>query len=194
MYIDLSSNQGTIDFKKLGQKKDLDGVILRSTTQNGKLDVRAIEYYNGTLQNLPDIEEISFYKFSYAFDYHNARMECAKTLWALSRNGLHFDYLYLDIEKHGRDYTKEEASAVILGYVDEMSKQDILPKLRLYCNYNYLKNIIDQYWYCIPIWLARYNKTLGDTLGANVVLWQYTSKGQVEGINGNVDLSMGVTI
>lgn len=197
MYLDISSNQGRIDWKTLAENNRglINGVILRSTTQNNKLDVRTMENYNGILHNLSDIDEISVYKFSYARDYIGARVECRKCLDELNKHGVHFDFLYLDLEGFGgRDYTREEANAVILGYMDEIREDNIFiaSKLRLYFNYNYLKNIIDPYWRRIPIWLARYNSTMGDIFDANVVLWQYTSTGKIDGISGNVDLSREV--
>lgn len=192
MYIDISSNQGEINWQEVKTVEGINGIILRATTKNNKLDVRTIENYNGILHNMSDIDDISVYKFSYARDYIGARVECRKCLDELSKHGVHFDYLYLDLEGFGgRDYTTEEANAVIVGYMDEMHQGNIFiaSKLRLYFNYNYLKNIIDPIWRQFPIWLARYNATMGDTFGANIVLWQYTSTGQIAGINGNVDIS-----
>ena len=195
MYLDISSNQNKIDWKTLAENNRglINGVILRSTTQNNKLDVRTIENYNGILHNLSDIDEISVYKFSYARDYVTARVECRKCLTELKKHGVHFDFFYLDLEGFGgRDYTREESNAVILGYMDEMRIYGYSNKFRLYFNYNYLKIIIDPIWREIPIWLARYNDTMGDTFGANIVLWQYTSRGRIDGIKTNVDLSREV--
>lgn len=193
MYLDISSNQGVIDWQAVKTNEGINGVILRATTKNDKLDVRTIENYNGILHNMSDIDEISVYKFSYARDYIGARVECRKCLDELKGHGVHFDYFYLDLEGFGgRDYTREESNAVILGYMDELRFNGDFSKFRLYFNYNYLKNIIDPIWRQIPLWLARYNATMGDTFGANVVLWQYTSTGHVNGINGNVDISREV--
>lgn len=190
MYLDISSNQGAIDWQAVKTNEGINGVILRATTKNNLLDVRTIQNYNGILHNMSDIDEISVYKFSYARDYIGARVECRKCLDELKGHGVHFDYFYLDLEGwDGRDYTREESNAVILGYMDELRFNGDFSKFRLYFNYNYLKNIIDPIWRDIPLWLARYNSTMGDTFGANVVLWQYTSTGHVLGINGNVDIS-----
>lgn len=191
MYLDISSNQGKIDWAAV--PKDVSGVILRGTTKNDKLDTRLIENYNGILHNLSDVDELSIYKFSYAWDYVTARAECYKCLKALKFNGIHFDYFYLDLESHdGKDYTREQATAVIMGYMHELAFNGDFSKFRLYFNYNYLKNIIDPIWRDIPLWLARYNNVMGDDLGANIVLWQYSSTGRIAGINGNVDLSRKV--
>lgn len=193
MYLDISSNQAKINWQEVKTNEGINGIILRATTKNNKLDVRTIENYNGILHNMSDIDEISVYKFSYARDYIGARVECRKCLDELKGHGVHFDFFYLDLEGFGgRDYTREESNAVILGYMDELRFNGDFSKFRLYFNYNYLKNIIDPIWRQIPLWLARYNATMGDTFGANVVLWQYTSTGHVNGINGNVDISREV--
>ncbi len=135
-YLDLSSNQGKIDFDALSMQA-IDGVILRSTTANNNLDTRLVEYYNGILHKMSDIDEISVYKFSYAWSYTEARIECMKCLQALAEKSIHFDYFYLDLEGHGgRDYTTSEANAVILAYVDELRARDMLNKLRLYFKIN----------------------------------------------------------
>lgn len=191
MYIDISSYNGLIDFGKVAKNSaPIDGIIMRSTTRDGNLDVRLIENYNKALVALPDLEEISVYKFSYADNYIDARIECMKTLAALAAKGLHFDKFYLDLELHGgREYSTDTSNKVILAYVDEFTRRGLIDKFALYFNYNYLKNIIAPIWRVLPIWLARYNNEMGDVFGANVILWQYSSKGTVDGIYGNVDLS-----
>lgn len=193
MYLDISSNQGAINWKTVKEKhSDIKGVILRATTKNNQLDVRTKENYEAILHNMSDIDEISVYKFSYAYNYTVARMEAKKCLQTLYKAGVHFDHFYLDLEKGTKDYTPDEASAVIMAYKDELKNWDYPDRFGIYCNYNYLKNIIDPYWYKERIWLARYNNTMGDTFGANVKLWQYTSKGRIQGISTNVDLSKEV--
>ena len=196
MYLDISSNQGKIDWQEMREKeRNINGIILRATTKNNCLDTRLVENYNGILHNMSDINELSVYKFSYARDYITARMECRKCLMALAEKGIHYDFLYLDLERNGAtDYTRAQADAAILGYIDEMHIYGNAEKLRLYFNYNYLKNIIDPAWYDFKIWLARYNATMGDTFGANVVLWQYTHTGTVAGIKGDVDISKEIAL
>lgn len=191
MYIDISSNQGAIDWPAVAQNKDIKGVILRSTTKNNKLDVRLIENYNGILQNIiGQLDELSVYKFSYARDYETARIEAMKCTQALAHKGIHYDFLYLDLEGFaGRDYTADEANAVIMAYFDHFRLLGEKSKLRLYFNFNYAKNIVDKMWYFLPLWIARYNSKMGEVTDWNVVLWQYTSKGSIAGITGDVDLS-----
>ena len=191
MYLDISSNQGRIDWEEVAKNEDIKGVILRATTKNNKLDTRTIENYNAIMQHMSEqLDDVSVYKFAYAKDYIAARLECHKCIVALAEKGIKYKHFYLDLERTDTgDFTREQATAVIYGYMDELANFALNSKLRIYCNYNYLKNIIDPAFRSLPIWLARYNDEMGDTFGANVVLWQYTSRGQIDGINGAVDLS-----
>lgn len=195
--LDISSNQGVIDWAKVSKDpQKVNGVILRATTRNGNLDVRTVQNYNGILQNMNDnLNGLSFYKFSYARDYMSARIECMKTLHRLFDAGIRkdiIDMFYLDLEAWGgRDYTRDECNEVITGYFNVCNEMDV--NLGLYFNYNYAKNIVDPVWhYVLPLWIARYNSTIGDVKPWKPILWQYTSKGHVDGINGNVDISKKV--
>lgn len=184
--IDVSAYQGAIDWKQAAQ--EIDGAILRTTTQNGKLDTRFMENLNGALQN--SVKTIDGYKFAYTREYIPAYVEACKTLDLLDYHGaLSFlRYFFLDLEAwDGRDYTKQEADAVIKGYRDAC--QDFGVKFGLYFNWNYAKNIVDTYWRYLPLWIARYNSSLGDVSPWNPILWQYTSTGTIAGIKGNVDIS-----
>ena len=188
MIIDISAYQGKIDFDKIA-KQDIDRIILRTTTQNGKLDSRFIENLNGALSKTKC--EIDGYKFAYTRKYIPAYIEACKTFETLENKGaLKFlDWFWLDLEAwDGRDYTTEEADEVIKGYRDAAQDYDV--KLGLYFNYNYTKNIVDSVWhYKLPLWVARYDKTLGDVSPWMPKMWQYTRTGTIDGISGNVDIS-----
>lgn len=195
MYLDISSHQGFIDWKQVATRKDITGIILRSTTKNGKLDIRTMENYNAILQNISaQLEDLSVYKFSYARDYASARIEAIKTLRALIEKGIHFDYFYLDMEMFdGREYTTKESSEVILGYYDTFKNFAEPYRFRIYTNYNYIKNILDRdIAGNFEIWLAKWSDNIGDISGWKVKLWQYTDRGHIPGISTNVDLSRPV--
>ena len=191
MIIDVSSNQGKIDWAKVS-KQNVTRVILRSTTKNGKLDTRTLENYNGILQNMNSkLQALDFYKFSYVRSYSAARFEALQALWLLEHSGIRLevmDYFFLDLEAwDGRDYTSEEAGNVILGYKDTCDIMGV--KMGIYANYNYIRNIIPREFSDFPLWIARYNSTLGNVNPWRPMFWQYTSTGHVDGIQGNVDIS-----
>lgn len=186
MIIDISAYQGAIDWEQAA--KEIKGVILRSTTQNGKIDTRFMENLNGALKN--GVESISAYKFAYTRTHIAAYMEACKTLDLLDGYGAlrWLDMFYLDLESWGgRDYTSGEANEVIRGYMEAAQEYGV--KFGLYFNYNYAKHIVDDYWKCLPLWIARYNSSLGDVSPWKPKLWQYTDMGTIAGISGNVDIS-----
>ena len=188
MVIDLSSYNGQIDFEEL-RKEPIERVILRSTTKNGKLDVRFMENLNGFLTKTG--ATIDAYKFAYARKTIPAFLEAAKTFQKLREAGAlgFIQTFWLDLEDFdGRAHTSEEVNEVIFGYYKAAHEYHV--ELGLYFNYNYAMHIVDPFWNnLMPLWIARYNKTLGDTGEWKPVLWQYTSKGVVNGITGNVDIS-----
>lgn len=61
----------------------------------------------------------------------------------------------------------------------------------LYVNVSLLSSHLLQSFISYPIWLARYNSYVD--YSCNYELWQYTSKGTVDGISGNVDVSVRYT-
>lgn len=189
MIIDVSSYQGVIDWEKVS-KSGVKKVIHRATTKNGQLDTALLRNYNGILQNMnSNFNCFDVYKFSYERGYIPARIEALKTIELLHEKAIYFDTLWLDLEGWGgRDYTREEANNVICGYLDAC-RDTGTTNLGLYFNYNYAKNIVDDIWRVLPLWLARYNNTMGDISPFKASMWQYTSKGHIDGITGNVDVS-----
>ena len=65
----------------------------------------------------------------------------------------------------------------------------------IYCNLNWIKNYIDDSLKKYDLWIARYGKNSGqleDKYKPNVneKIWQYSSRGKIPGINGDVDLNI----
>ena len=194
MIIDISSCNGKIDFTTLAGE-NIERVILRGTTQNGNLDVRLIENINGICSNMPNAI-IDVYKFSYARNYENAAIEAYNLLGRLNYHGLLglVNTIWLDLEGFGgRSHTKDECAKVIAAYAGVMNQFN--RKWGVYCNYNYLKNILPLWLANTPIWLARWGSVqIGDVEPFTVTMWQYTSKGKVNGITTDVDLSRYVKV
>lgn len=55
-------------------------------------------------------------------------------------------------------------------------------------NNNLVMSLLSNY----PVWVAQYGETC--KYSGNYILWQYTSKGRIKGVNGNIDLSKSVLI
>lgn len=190
MIIDISSYNGKIDFAEMAQNEEIERVILRGTTKNGNLDTRFIENMNGILTELNDNVAIDVYKFSYARNFDDACVECVQLLETLNTHGVlkMINNVWLDVEPYdNREHTTNELYDIIAAYAIICRLYRV--EFGIYCNYNYLKNILPKWAQNYKIWLARWSGSMGKCEPFNVVMWQYTNKGQCAGITGDVDLS-----
>lgn len=191
MILDISSYNGLVDWNRVIKTTQIDRVILRGTTKNGNLDSRCRENYRALKAlRIP----VDVYKFSYATDTQSGFYECVKLIDTIKSNNFSFTELWLDIENDGATrWTKKRAFDVICGYMVALAMMDVEIDFGLYCNIDYLKTVIpDPFKLNLDLWVARWtNGALGLTL-PNVKLWQYTSKGEIDGITGNVDISREV--
>lgn len=60
-----------------------------------------------------------------------------------------------------------------------------------YTNVDHINNFIDINRIPYPCWCAAYGNTKPTIAGNKLVIWQYTDKGKVSGIVGNVDMNHG---
>ena len=187
--IDVSAYQGKIDWSRVSHDEEIGGIILRSTVKTGKLDSRFCENLNSIIRNF-NKPFIGAYKFAYTTDYIDAFVEAYKTLEAMDKVGAlaFIDRFFLDLENWQNHYNMKEANEVIKGYID--AAKEFNKPIGLYCNYDYLKRVIDpEAWSHLYLWYARYNKTMGDITPFKARIWQYSSKGKVDGIVGYVDMN-----
>ena len=103
--------------------------------------------------------------------------------------------IYYDIESwnasngaSSNDITKEEYDIIISNYINKVSSHiDNKYKVKVYTGRWYAMNRLGAVAKSYVDWVAEYNSTL--KYNGNYSMWQYTSKGRVPGINGNVDIS-----
>lgn len=186
--IDISQHNGFIDFNKV-KNDGVEGVIIRvgwiGNKENHTLDTRFKEYY----QKAKEVGlKIGFYVYSYCKSIETLRNGVD---WLVSKiEDKTFELpIFLDLEDEtikdiGKDTLTIQAvqfCTIIenLGYKAGVyaSKDWFLYKLDINKLLNY------------KIWLAEWNGKENPTLGYKVDLWQYTSKGKVNGITGNVDIN-----
>lgn len=191
MILDISSYNGLVDWNKVVKTTQIDRVVLRGTTKNGNLDGRTRENYRALKAlKIP----VDVYKFSYATDAQSGFNECVKLVETIRAHGLEFTQLWLDIENDGSTrWTKKRAFDVICGYMAALDMTGLEIDFGIYCNVDYLKTVIpDVFKLNLDLWVARWTTgALGLSL-KNIKMWQYTSKGEVDGITGNVDISREV--
>lgn len=188
--IDVSSNQGKPDWSKVA-KSGIKFAILRVHQKTG-ID-GSFEYnYKGCKSNGI---LIGGYKYSYALTPAQAIDEAEDVIAALNGRGLDFPVFY-DLEwTNQRKLGKQAIENIAVSFLTRMKKAGY--KVGIYCNYDWYKNYLTDALKQYDCWIANYpkkgldNGTLQERLRVPVgVGWQYSSKGKVSGISGNVDMDV----
>lgn len=186
--VDLSACQSSVDFAKV-KDEGYGFVILRSTVKSGATDDKFEQYLKGCIDNKLDY---SCYKYSYAISEDEARKEAQGVLKLLGNRKM---TIWYDIE-NATQLNIIGASGVCKitkAFINECERNGF--SVGIYCNLNWYKTVLDAELKKRKLWIARYGKNTGlmDEKYAPSVgeyVWQYTSKGMVNGIKGNVDLNV----
>ena len=206
--IDVSDNQGYIDWKKV-KAAGVEYAILRSTRGSGEPDKQLASNIKGCQDNGIPME---FYKYSYAMSNSEAKKEALRVVEVLQGYGIMPDkdtVIWADIE-----YNKQLAlGKKAVWEIYDNFKEIIINSgygCGLYMGKYAYENQFDGSLIHDDLWLARYyagDKVMqfgtipSDTYkpavaaGSNSVLngWQFTSSGRVSGISGNVDMNIRYT-
>lgn len=189
--IDLSEFNQVTDFAQVAKNVSL--IIFRvgyrySVDASIKYDAKYHEYLSAVKQyKIP----FSFYFVSQATTDLEARQEA---LFVAQECKDHIETYYVpvfvDTEKingHSRGdvMTKTQRTACIKTFCDTLQQQGI--PAGIYSNLNWLNTALDMSKLPYTVWMAEYGEK--DTYTGAHLLWQYTSKGSVPGISGNVDIS-----
>lgn len=196
--IDVSDNQGVINWVNVA----LDGVkiaILRSVRGSGKTDYQFHNNVNGCRVNgIP----FDVYKYSYADTVAKAVAE-AEAVIALMQNIDFTGTVWWDMEDSSlRSLGKATLTRLINAAKEKIEAAGYT--FGIYCNLDWYNNVLDVTAFTCPFWIARYPSTKQMTVTEDpdaskapavkgpheIIGWQYSSKGIVSGISGNVDLDI----
>lgn len=184
--VDVSECQGGIDFSQV-KTSGISFMCMRSTKKNGSVDKTFEQNLKGCIENGLDY---SCYKYAYAKTHDEARREADGVINLL--NGRKMPIWY-DMEDNSLVLLGKDAiEGIALSFIGECKEAGF--DVGIYCNKNWYDSYISQYLKDrFSFWIARYGKNTGlidenyKPTGKNIVAWQYTSKGRVPGINGDVD-------
>lgn len=186
--IDVSKHQGAIDWKKV-KESGVEFAIIRAGYGRTDVDEQFLNNVKGCIENnIP----FGIYWFIYAINeaesIQNAEF-CHKTIGPYKDKismkvacDLEYD-TDANAQKRGVVLTKDMRTNMVIAFCERMKQYGY--EVRNYANPDYLKtkfNDLSQY----PLWLAKYSSSMGDY---DCEMWQYTSKGNVPGITGNVDMN-----
>lgn len=181
MVIDVSNFQGNINWEAV-KAAGVEGAIIRCgwgqdiASQNDPKFKRNVE--ECIRLGIP----FGVYLYSYAKTTSQAKGEAEHTMRLCEPYKDRMTYpVFYDLEQAGTETGAVERARV---WCDILQKNGF--KVGIYANLNwwrnYLKGLNE-----FPKWVACYGSTKPNVSG--MVAWQYTSKGRVNGISGNVDCS-----
>ena len=189
--IDISSWQGDIDFEKV--KNEVDGVIVRlgyGTTllDEPVLDSKFYEYIN-ELNRLDLLFGVYFY--GYAQNIFASNLEVKFVNNVLSNLNISKDiYIFYDAEINTFNdvfYSRSIYEPVVNNFITVLNGLGY-SNVGLYSNYYMFTNGSLAFDHNYPIWVAEYNDECH--YDKDYIGWQFTSKGQINGIDGNVDVNL----
>lgn len=189
--IDVSSHQGVIDWSKV--KSQVDFAIIRLgygdnvTSQDDRCFSRNVK---GCIDNnIP----FGVYIYSYATNLGgnaSIQSEIDHTKRVLSKISKKPFCVYIDMEDNS---TIKLGKMMLTNFAIEFCKQITKEgyKAGVYANENWFKNYLQvstiaSYGY--SIWCAKYSSNKPN-ITSNYDIWQYSDRGSVSGITGNVDMN-----
>lgn len=186
--IDVSSYQGNPDWTKVSNSGPK-FAILRIHQKTG-VDVSFEHNYKGCKSNGI---LIGGYKYSYALTPAQAIDEAESVISVLGGRGMDFPIFY-DLEwSQQRSLGKQAIENIAVSFLTRIKKAGY--KVGIYCNLDWYNNVLSDALKKYDCWIARYpandNGIVQERLRPSVgVGWQFSSKGKVSGINGNVDMDV----
>lgn len=186
--IDVSSYQGKPDWAKV-KKAGINFAILRIHQKNGP-DTSFEHNYKGCRANKI---AVGGYKYSYALTEAQALKEAEETLAVLDGRELDLPVFYdLEWDKQ-RKLGKEAVEKMAVVFLDRIKKAGY--RVGIYCNVDWYQNVLSTKLKSYDLWLARYPANDDGTVQTRLkpeqgIGWQYSSKGKVAGISGNVDMDL----
>lgn len=187
--IDVSQWQGNIDWQKV-KGAGVQFAMLRAGYGRNNLDTKFHRNAQGAAAaGIP----VGLYWFSYALNVEMSRREAQyavelakkyKITWPIAYD-LEYDTVSYAV-KNGVAITKSLATQMAIAFCEEIKRLGYIPMV--YTNLDYLNRYFDRSKLPYDLWYAQYASTASV---ADKEIWQYSSKGSVPGIAGNVDMNHG---
>lgn len=194
--IDVAKWQGDIDWAKVAQAKQF--AILKVTQKDNRIEGKfETNYREATKAGLA----IGGYRYVYAKTVEQAEKEAMAIVKACTGRKLSYG-IWLDMEDSSiRNLGKNTLTRIIQTEARILQLAGL--PVGIYCNKDWYDNVLDSKYLATeyPFWIARYpayddgSYLATSKLNPNEysVSWQYSSKGKVEGIKGNVDLDVATS-
>ncbi|MGM9637853.1 MAG: GH25 family lysozyme [Eubacteriales bacterium] len=186
--IDVSFWKGSIDFTKLADQ-NIDFVILRAGSTKGKDTYFEEHYEQAKAAGL----KVGVYYYSYAMNMEEIAQDADWFLEYIA--GKTFDLpVYLDIENISQEenLSRPLLTEMAIEFCERIADAGYYPGI--YANRNWFTNYLnfDTLSPVYELWIASWTKS-GEPDGdysENYGMWQYSSSGKLDGVNGAVDMNV----
>ena len=184
--IDVSSWQGDIDWQKV-KSSGIDYAILRCGYGS---DIKSQDDTQFA-RNMAECERVGMpfgvYLYSYANTVEKAKSEAQHILRLIGNHKLQYP-IYYDLEDSGTTgrCSKELILEMAKAFVNVLESKGYW--VGIYANTYWNNTYLTDSWYDTKArWVAQYHNKC--TYKGEYGMWQYSSKGRVNGIKGNVDMN-----
>lgn len=192
--IDISKYNGNINFAKV-KNAGKSFVIIKGTQKDNKVEPSFEGNYVGAIAAGLDV---GVYRYVYAKDVNSAQAEANALAKILKGKNIKCG-VWLDMED---DSIKRLGKSVLTAIIN--TEAAILSAagfgVGVYCNRDWYYNVLDRNILKskYPFWIARYPSSDTGIYNSKsslnpkeyAAIWQYSSKGKVNGISGSVDLNV----
>lgn len=187
--IDVSSYQGNIGWEKV-KNSGIGFAVLKIIRKDLQPDKQFENNWKGCEE--VGIEIKGVYNYSYATTVEKAKTDAKKVLEIL--NGRKTT-VWLDVEDSCQKNLGRNLINIINAYAEIIKSAGL--EFGVYTGQSFYNSYIKPYGGIdYPLWIARYGTNDGTKQEkyrpqiSGMIAWQYTSKGSVNGISGNVDMNV----
>ena len=184
--IDVSAYQGQVDWNAV-KADGIDFAILRGVEKSGNLDVTFEQNYANAIAAGVEIKGV--YHYLYALNEQQA-IEAANNMIS-KLNGKQLT-IWLDLEWQNLRNTNR-VTEIANAYIDACKARGY--DIGIYSNLDWYKNVyspaklhVQKFWIARYATSGEYKESLKPNVGE--LIWQWGSKGKVNGINGMVDMDI----
>ena len=191
--IDLSAHQGSVDWQAVANSGVQAAIIRAGYRGYGSGKMVEDEYVKGNLEGARvNNIKTGVYFFSQAINEAEIEEEVNTLLELVGPYNIEGP-IAIDVEKldaetaRGNALSQEERTALVRHFCEKVKEAGYQPMIygnaySLFRMLNY--NELTEY----PVWYAYYSDNL--YFPYDLAVWQYSSTGKVNGVNGNVDLNV----
>lgn len=178
--LDVSRHQGNIDFERVAQSP-VKWIYLKATEGSTHVDPKFLEYARDA-----KAVEMKVGAYHYFSERSSASDQAAHFLNMLGQ--VDIDLIpVVDVEEH-KLYTTKQLRDSLQVFLDCVEKEYGC-KPMIYSGEKFFTRNLLPFSKSYPVWLAKYSKDAPD-VDVDVMLWQSTESGLINGIAGMVDVSV----